>query len=180
MIKKGGKDLEISGKTRRPRRVKGRRKRSVVIADDKSYTIDWYSTALALISLLTLVLGALPSVGIISTGGSVAFFDLIQYLPYAFAIFAIIALCAVILNSIFAFVASVPRLVCATLSALSLVSFISALLSADMRLVGGKEGGFLMHGLNYTPVTLISLLLSFASLSSSVLAFIMEREQELE
>ena len=172
--------MERVQKIRRPQKLKRYRKRKTVIGDGREYIIDWYSVALAFISLLTLVLGALPSVRVLSSDKTVAFFDFIQYLPHAFAIFAIIALCSVILNSIFAFIASVPRLVCVVLSGLGLITAVVTLLSADMRPIGGQNGGFLMHGLNYTLIIPIILLLSFASLSSSVLAYLREREEGVE
>ena len=172
--------MERVQKIRRPQKLKRYRKRKTVIDDGREYIIDWYSVALAFISLLTLVLGALPSVRVISSDKTVAFFDFIQYLPHAFAIFEIIALCSVMLNSIFAFIASVPRLFCTVLSGFSLVSTVVTLLSADMRLIGYSDGGFLMHGLNYTLSIPIILLLSFASLSLSVLSYLREREEGVE
>lgn len=172
--------MERAANIRRPQKLKRHSRRKGAAADRREYIIDWYSVSLAFISLLTLLLGALPSVEVISFDKTVAFFDFIQYLPHAFAIFAIIALCSVILNTIFAFIASVPRLFCTVLSGFSLVSTVVTLLSADMRLIGYSDGGFLMHGLNYTLSIPIILLLSFASISLSVLAYLRERDERVE
>ena len=43
-----------------------------------------------------------------------------------------------------------------------------------------SDGGFLMHGLNYTLSIPIILLLSFASLSLSVLSYLRERDERVE
>ena len=140
----------------------------------------------ALAGINALLIGVIPAIRFDGYGEPMGFFDMIQFVPSASSIFAIISMSAIIIAAIFSFIKSIPKTVSLAINGIAFFSSLIAVLGLDIGVLyksSGIAGGGnlpvgrgLNYGVQFTFVIFVFLFFCFAAAVLSFASILIEKK----